>query len=1574
MTHSAEQTAYHKLLKDALLSIDKLQEKVRRLKEKQTEPIAVVGMGCRFPGGGDDPDAYWHILRDGVDAITEVPPDRWDIEEYFDADPDAEGKMYSRWGGFIRDIDQFDPLFFEISPKEANWMDPQQRLLLEVSWEALENAGQNPAALMSSLTGVFVGISGGDYADLAGSRMNASELYSGTGNAFSVASGRISYSLGLRGPCMSVDTACSSSLVATHLAIQSLRLGECDLALAGGVNLILVPEPTIIFCKGRMLSFDGHCKTFDAGADGYVRGEGCGVIVLKRLSDAQADGDRIHAVLCGSAVNQDGRSSGLTAPNGVAQEAVMRAALKNAGVDPSAVDYIEAHGTATALGDPIEMHALNAVMGQGHTQEKPLIVSSLKPNIGHLEPAAGIAGLIKAILAIDRAQIPPHPLFNTPSPHIPWDEIPIVVPTELMPWPDEGKARVAGVSSFGFSGTNAHVVLRQAPAQKKQDKSGAVERPYHVLALSAATQEALMASARRYETHLASRKADAIADICHTAGVGRKHLEQRLAIIGKDRHALQESIAAFTRGVEKKGVLSGSMPKAGRQPKIAFLFTGQGSQYVGMGRELYATQPFFRRQLDACDAILQPLLETSIVSVLYPQDEADAAARRQLNQTAFAQPALFALEYALAQLWRSWGVEPSVVMGHSVGEYVAACIAGVFSLTDGLKLIAQRARLMQALPAGGTMAAVLAGTERVAAAIAPYPDTVAIAALNGPRNTVISGLAADVQAIVGKLSAEGIASQILEVSHAFHSPLIRPMVSEFRKTAEEIAYSPPKIRLVGNLTGKAVQGDDIACADWWCRHIMAPVEFARSIRSVHDLECRNFLEVGPSPVLSGMARRCESEGGETFLPSLYRGQEDWVPMLQSLATLYVQGFPVDWQSFDQGYARSKVSLPTYPFQRRRYWIEDAQPQGSKAKAGRDSKADAPEWLHRIEWSAERSAVVHTPGSSFPFKNALIFADRQGPAQGLSEKLKASGVDDRMVLRGDKFIQHPDGHYAVDPRDKTQLKRLMEAYAAETGRQAFGIIHMGSLDAGAGDTITGTSLVQTHQWLCATVLQLIQVLEETRLIDAAHLWLVTRGGQIEAAMDNTRLLHQAPLWGLGRTVMVEYPRLVTALIDLDPRCPAGEVEALLGEIQAPDGESQVAFRNGARLVARLRSVPKSSQALSAAVISNKGRYLITGGLGRLGLRVARWLAVQGASDIVLVGRNSPSATAIKTIKEIEDLGARVDVRQADICNPDEVDALVAECDQKGWPLRGVMHLAGLLDDGLLTGQSWERFAAVMAPKISGAWNLHSATRERELDFFVLFSSVSAVLGSAGQAGDATANAFMDALAQYRSARGLPGLSINWGPWGGEQETSAVEDRDRRRMAASGIAPISGEAGFAVLDRLLRRNAAADGQGLAQVGVLPIDWPEFFKTNPMALKMPLLADRAPKTAPAIDRQDAALTKTEFLEAGPEERQGLLTAYLAGRVAAQLMIELPQLDLEQPLPMLGFDSLMAVQVKNRIEADLEIALNMALFLEGLTVHQLAGHLMEAIVSGGNASLDEQSGAGQQGEGDEIWDEGEI
>ena len=679
-----------------LLALDDAVKKLEAVENAKTEPIAIVGMSCRFPGGANDPEKYWQLLSDGVDAITEVPPLRWHLDDHYDPNPDTAGKMYTRYGGFLDQVDQFDAQFFGISPREAVRIDPQQRLLLEVSWEALEKAGLIPNQLAVSQTGVFVGITTNDYARLLMPAGNLEQIdaYYLTGNPLNAVAGRLSYTLGLQGPCMAIDTACSSSLVAVHLACQSLRNEECDRALAGGVNLILSPENTIALSQAKMMAPNGRCKTFDAEADGIVRGEGCGVLVLKRLKDAVAEGDNILAVIRGSAVNQDGASSGFTVPNKSAQEALIRQALSRAKVEPSAVDYIEAHGTGTSLGDPIEVRALGAVLGKGRCATQPLLIGSVKTNIGHLESAAGVAGLIKVVLSLQHQQIPAHLHFQQPSPYINWDELPISVTTQATPWHRGEKPRIAGVSAFGASGTNAHVVLEEAPTQKIPES---VDRPWHLLTVSAKSKEALEELAASYQQHLAANPALALGDICHTSNTGRGQFKHRLTVLASSTTDASAKLAAFCRGEEVPEILSGQART--KLPKIAFLFTGQGSQYVGMGKQLYEQSPVFRAEIDHCAQILDTQLDKSLLSVL------DSSL---IDQTAYTQPALFALEYALFQLWKSWGIVPSVVMGHSVGEYVAACVAGVFSLEDGLKLIAARGRLMQQLPQSGQMVAVMA--------------------------------------------------------------------------------------------------------------------------------------------------------------------------------------------------------------------------------------------------------------------------------------------------------------------------------------------------------------------------------------------------------------------------------------------------------------------------------------------------------------------------------------------------------------------------------------------------------------------------------------------------------------------------------------------------------------------------------------------------------------------------------------------------------------------------------------------------------------------------------------------------
>ncbi|MEI2580370.1 SDR family NAD(P)-dependent oxidoreductase [Scytonema sp. PRP1] len=886
------------------------------------EPIAIIGIGCRFPGA-ENPEGFWQLLHGGVDAITEVPSSRWNLETFYEQDTEKPEKMSIRWGGFLKQVDLFDPQFFAIAPREAVSIDPQQRLLLEVAWEALEDSGQIPEHLAGKPTGVFIGVSSFDYYELLIGNPSNIDAYAATGNTNCIAANRISYIFGFTGPSIAIDTACSSSLVAVHLACQSLWSGECSLALAGGVHVMLSPWVTVGFAKGGFLAPDGRCKTFDARANGYVRSEGAGMVVLKTLSQALADGDRIYAVIQGSAVNQDGRSNGLTAPNPKAQEAVLREAYFKAGVSPGQIQYIEAHGTGTKLGDPIEMKALGKVLAEGRPQGSYCKVGSVKTNIGHLEAAAGIAGLIKVALSLKHRQIPPSLHFQKPNPYIPFDKLPLRVQQTLSPWPQATGLALAGVSSFGFGGTNAHVVLAEAPLESqnskaKSQKKEAIERQLHLLTLSAKSEKALLEMAQSYQEFLLKHPEVSLADVCFTANTGRSHFDYRLAIIAESKVQLQKELSAFTASGETNTVVSGQV-KSKKRPKVAFLFTGQGSQYIGMGRQLYETAPIFKQTLDRCDEILRSYLGKSLLTVLYPEPGETSP----LDQTAYTQPALFAIEYALSELWKYWGVVPTAVMGHSLGEYVAACVAGVLSLEDGLKLIAARSQLMQSLPAGGEMVAVYASEETIRAITELYTDKVAIAALNGPENTVISGEAQTVGSICASLEAAGITTKKLQTSHAFHSPLMEPILAQFREVAATVNYATPQIEIISNLTGEQLTSQEIS-PDYWCQHLRRPVQFAKSIKTLNAKGYEVFVEIGAKPTLLGMGRNCLSEQVGVWLPSLRPGVSDWQQMLQSLAGLYVRGVEVDWVGFDRDNNRKRVALPTYPFQRQRYWVENTK--------------------------------------------------------------------------------------------------------------------------------------------------------------------------------------------------------------------------------------------------------------------------------------------------------------------------------------------------------------------------------------------------------------------------------------------------------------------------------------------------------------------------------------------------------------------------------------------------------------------------------------------------------------------------
>jgi amino acid adenylation domain-containing protein len=909
---SAEPPGGPSTIKRALGAIERLQGRLAAVEGARTEPIAIVGLSCRLPGGADSPQQYWHLLAGGVDAVTEIPASRWDLERHYDPNPETPGKMYVRHGGFLRDVAGFDSWFFRISPREAQSLDPQQRLLLEVAWDALEDAGIAAPTLHGTATGVFVGLTTNDYAQLLMRRDDGRDLdaFFFTGNPANAAAGRLAYFFGFQGPAVALDTACSSSLVAVHQACASLRAGESRVALAGGVNLILAPETTMAVCRTRALSPEGRCRTLDRQANGFVRSEGCGLVVLKRLSDAIADGDPIRAVIRGSAVNQDGASSGFTVPNGQAQQAVIRQAL--GGIAPADIDYLELHGTGTPLGDPIEVAAAAAVLGEGREPSRPLYIGSVKTNLGHCEAAAGIAALIKTVLALEHGEIPAHLHCHEPNPLIPWDSLPVRVPHARTPWPASAHPRRAGVSAFGASGTNAHVVVEAAPAVTAAAVDR-VDRPRHLLVLSASRREALRVIIARYRDRLAAATDADVADICHSAATGRAHHRERAAIVAAsagEAVTRLDALAARAAGDRENGAADPP-----RVPRIAFLFTGQGSQYRGMGRTLYQTQPVFRAAIDRCARTLAALRQDDPADVPLP-DLLFGDAR--LDDTRYTQPALFALEYALAAMLEAWGIRPAVVIGHSVGEFAAACVAGVLSVDDGMALVAERARLMADLPRDGTMAAIAADEARARSALAGVETEVSVAAVNGPRSVVLAGRSTALAPIVARLAAEGIRTAPLPVSHAFHSPLMEPMLDRFEAAARAVTFAAPAVPWISNLTGEPMSA--APDAGYWRRHCRDAVRFADGVDALAAHGCDVLIEIGPAPTLVRLAIQCRPDAGFQALPLLSPGEDDWQVLLETMSALYVRGVNPDWSAFDRPYARRRVPLPGYPFQRTDHWI------------------------------------------------------------------------------------------------------------------------------------------------------------------------------------------------------------------------------------------------------------------------------------------------------------------------------------------------------------------------------------------------------------------------------------------------------------------------------------------------------------------------------------------------------------------------------------------------------------------------------------------------------------------------------
>ncbi|TXI61414.1 type I polyketide synthase [Mycolicibacterium mageritense] len=1528
--------------------------------EHPIEParFAIVGYAARFPGA-PDAEAFWDVLAEGRDAISEVPKDRWDADEFFDPEPGAAGKVVTRRAGFVDDVTGFDAPFFGMSTREVRLMDPQHRLLLETAWRAIEHAGIAPTELAETNTGVFVGLATHDYLGMASDELTYPEIeaYMAIGTPNAAAAGRISFRLGLQGPSVAVDTACSSSLVAIHQACQALRLGECDLALAGGANVLLTPATMITFSNAHMLAPDGRCKTFDAAADGYVRGEGCGVIAIKRLEDAIRDGDRIRAVIRGSAINQDGASGGLTVPNGVAQQRVISDALKRANLEPRDVGYLEAHGTGTSLGDPIEAQAAGAVYGTGRAPDDPLLIGSAKTNIGHLEAAAGIAGVIKVVLALENEALPKHLHFENPSPHIPWDRLAVEVVKETIPWERTDRPRIAGVSSFGFAGTNAHVILEEAPVV--EPAPAAIEQPgdrrFSILPLSAKTPAALAQLADRYRNWLSVHPEATLADVCFTAGAGRAHLEHRAALVVNSRAAAVELLGALADDRPAPGLVRGESHDT---PKTAWLFTGQGSQYPGMARELYDTEPVFAETLDECAAAVADALEKPLLDVIFDLDS--PAAEETLRQTSYAQPALFALEMGLARLWQSWGLEPDVVLGHSVGQYSAACVAGVFSLTDGAQLMAERGRLFGSLPAGGRMVAVFAPAERVERLTDEFP-TLSVAAYNG-ANTVLSGPATDLEQAVAGLTADGVRCDWLDTSHAFHSALLEPILDEFEAYANRFTFKAPQRILIDNRTGAALGRSVKMDGAYWRRHARQPVEFAKSVRTLADMNCKVLLEIGPRPVLTATALGAWPDPATTprVITSLRRNIADHRQITEAVADAYVLGHQPDFKAFRRAHAR-KLDLPTYPFEHREYWYRDNrdQPNQQQHVAARTQAVQLLE-DGRIE---ELAALLDGTGGD---QQTLAVLTKLA-AQHNQQRTTQSIADDRYEFRWEKspaplggadagenatWILIGDETSSVQPlvdsltargqqyrflalpasdADEAQLADALRTAAA--GDSTLRILHVAALDTEGAPSMRSLLRMQHH--VLAGTRRLFRAAAAAEL--RAPTWLITRGAQHVTDAD-TVAPEQSALWGFGRAAALELPQVWGGLADLTD-AGADAWAGLLDRVAAAAAtrEDQIALRGHEVYVPRLvrREELPSGASLE---LRDDATYLVTGGLGSIGLEIAAYLAAHGAKHVVLTSRREPSDAAAQRIEALrEQHGTDIRAVTADVADAHDVARLLAGVRADMPPLAGIVHAAGEIGTTPLGELDSAEVDRVFAGKVWGAWNLSEAAADLKLDFFINTSSIASVWGGFGQTAYSAANAFLDGLAWHLREQGVAGVSVNFGPW----STGMADAESRRRLEQRGIRTLSPADALAGLADVV---TASRAQGV----VARIDWARFLPLYQQAGRRGFLTElerEVPQSAAAAPVVTAS-GKTELVErltnAPVQQRKKLLTTYLRDAVADVTRVDSSEIREDAGFFDLGMDSLMAVELRRRLEQGVGHEIPVTLVMDHPRLSDAADYLL--------------------------------